>query len=241
MNSGIYQLKWVAQSLVYVGLSQDIPRRFQQHISMFERNKHTNYKLQNAYDQFGPPKLEILEHCTIDKLAEREVYWCTKLDALGINGLCLVQPGVVGHGTNSNYSKYSKYKILKVFSLLYKGKHSQIEIEQLTGVSQQTVKDIAKGISHLWLKDSYFEKYEKMLKVDRRHIGAIQKSRNLKGYLLTPEQETVAVYSCAEFVKSRNPGIDQKQINTMVSGLCRVLRGERISYKGYKKYTGVIA
>lgn len=241
MNSGIYSLKWADQNLIYVGLSQDISRRFRHHTSMFENNKHTNYKLQNAYNQYGMPELEILELCSIELLATREVYWCNKLDALGNNGLCLVEPGIVGHGTNSNYSKYSKFQILRVFSLLYKGKHSQVEIEQLTKVKQQTVKDITNGISHLWLKEKYKEKYEQMLKIDRKHLGATQKSRTLKGYLVTPEQEIVPIYSCAEFVKRKNPGLDQKQVNAIVSGLCRLLRGERLSYKGYKRYTGVVA
>ena len=204
-------------------------------------NRHTNYKVQNAFNKFGHPSTEILELCDIQKLAEREVYWCNKLNALGPNGLCIVEPGIVGFGTNSNYTKYSKYQILKVFSLLYKGQKSQTEIEQMTKVQSRTVKDISLGNQHLWLREQYPQKYDLMLKADRTAIGIQQKSRTIKGYLLTPQLDVVPIHSYADFVRNIHPELDQKQINTMVQGLARVLRGERKTYKGYSRANGVIA
>lgn len=114
MNSGIYALYWWEQDLVYVGLSQNLSNRKKEHFTLLKNNKHTNYKVQNAYNNFGIPDFIILEYVEdILKLPELEVYWCNELNALGKNGLCLVEPGVVGFGTNSNASKYSKIQILR--------------------------------------------------------------------------------------------------------------------------------
>jgi excinuclease UvrABC nuclease subunit len=53
MNSGIYALYWWEQDLVYVGLSRNLHRRRNQHMSSMVKNTHDNYKVQQAFNNFG--------------------------------------------------------------------------------------------------------------------------------------------------------------------------------------------
>ncbi len=223
MNSGIYALYWWEQDLVYVGLSQDLSARKYEHFKLLNKNKHTNYKVQKAYNLYSTPEFIVLEYCPIPCLAEKEKYWCQEFNALGNNGLCLVEPGIVGFGVHSNASKYSKFQILKVFSLLYKTSYTHRDISEKTAVSISTVSDIKNAVSHLWLQDAYPEKYFLMR---NRIVPISQKSlRKTSTTLISPAGELVEVFNIREFAKINNLH------NTCLG---EVIRGKRKSHKGYK-------
>lgn len=236
MNSGIYALYWWEQDLVYVGLSQNLSNRKKEHFTLLKNNKHTNYKVQNAYNNFGIPDFIILEYVEdILKLPELEVYWCNELNALGKNGLCLVEPGVVGFGTNSNASKYSKIQILRCFSLLSSNKlYTTSEIlYRLSFCNKSLLYEITSGTTHLWLREAYPTRYTKMLSnIKPREVIArgIYNKCNAIQKLVSPDGCIHEVSSITKFVgdyfKHKDPSI--------VRGLARVIDGTRKQYKGWK-------
>lgn len=225
MKSGIYALYWWNVDLVYVGLSQNLFSRKKEHYSLLANNKHTNYKVQQAYIEYGVPDFIVLEYCPISQLQEKEIYWCHELDALGVQGLCIVEPGIVGFGSNSNASKYSKFQILKSFSLLYKGSMPYSEISTITKVSKATLFDIVHGNSHLWLKDTYPQQYKAMQQVDRWEVF----TKNTKPRAIVQNKEGqqfeigVVAEFCEQYFGSRN---DKKH-------MASVLTGGRKSHKGF--------
>lgn len=198
MKSGIYALRWRAQNLVYVGLSQNIASRFLEHKSLLRRGEHTNYKVQMTYDKFGEPELEILELCEIDKLNEREIYWTEKLDSIR-NGLNIIEAGRVGFGVNSNSSKYSKMQVLKVFSLLYRNKLSYSAIAKRVGVNKSLLQDIRIESTHVWLKKEYPEQYKLMLLRNSKH----KVLSDVRGCteIVSPEGEIYKITNLTEFIK----------------------------------------
>lgn len=224
MNSGIYALYWWEQDLVYVGLSQNLSNRKKEHFTLLKNNKHTNYKVQSAYNNYGEPDFIVLEYTEdIAKLPELEVYWCKELGALDKHGLCLVEPGVVGFGMHSNASKYSKIKILKCFSLLYKGKLSVPQISVRIHVPVHTIHDIAYGRTHVWLQNVYKEKYLIMLSHNRKEIS---NNSILQGRVLdTSTNKVHDLYNIKRFC------IEMWGTDTHSSGVCRVLKGTRSKYK----------
>lgn len=224
-NSGIYALYWWEQDLVYVGLSQSLKSRELEHYNLMRKNKHTNYKVQNAYDKYGKPEFIVLEYCRISDLTQKEVEWCNEFDALGPNGLCLVEPGIVGFGTNSNASKYSKVQILKTFSLLYKGNHSFKEIAILLGIKEHLPYDICSGGAHLWLKEAYPHQYEIMRSFNRRVLA--NKLKPLRALIKSPSGEILELYSVSEFCKKEFGDVNQKK------HMGSVVTGNRKSHKGY--------
>jgi len=73
---GIYILRDKVSGKVYVGSSIDILKRYKDHLRNLTNNKHSNYKLQQAWNT-GKVVLELvlLEECLREDLSARESYW----------------------------------------------------------------------------------------------------------------------------------------------------------------------
>lgn len=50
---GIYQIKNIINNKVYIGSSNNITKRWKQHIDNLVNNLHKNYKLQNEFNEYG--------------------------------------------------------------------------------------------------------------------------------------------------------------------------------------------
>lgn len=224
-NSGVYALYWWDQDLVYIGLSQNLTARKAEHYNLMRKNNHTNYKIQNAYHNYGKPEFIVLEYCRISELPKKEIEWCNEFNALGPRGLCLVEPGIVGFGTNSNASKYTKWQVLKIFSYLYKGELTIKNIATKLNINRSLITDIVNGSTHIWLKELYPEKYEKMRSIDRRKLFNSQKP--LLALIKSPSDAIIEVYSVVDFYKKELPNI------STYSHIYSVISGKIKSYNGY--------
>jgi len=76
-KSGIYKITNTTNGKFYIGSAKQFNRRWNNHKSLLERNKHDNIHLQRAYNKDGADsfKFEVIEYCEIEKLLEREDYW----------------------------------------------------------------------------------------------------------------------------------------------------------------------
>ena len=63
MTKGIYGIINKVNNLIYIGESNNIERRWDEHIDELNENSHCNYKLQTAWNTYGKDnfKFEILE------------------------------------------------------------------------------------------------------------------------------------------------------------------------------------
>lgn len=203
MTIGIYSLYWGEQDLIYIGQSQNIESRFKEHINLLNKNKHTNYKVQNAFNSYGLPKLIIIEECSINLLNDLEICWQKEFNS--INSLDLIEAGQVGYGVNSNSSKYTKLQVLLVFKDLYKSNKNHKEIAFAQKVNIGLVDDISRGSSHLWIKYKYPKLYSKMKKLQTyRVIGVKDKENSLKGIVKSPDGEIYEVYNIEKFCREHN-------------------------------------
>ena len=77
---GIYKVE-IGKSLLYIGQSKDIRRRFYEHKSMLLNKKHTNRYLQNVCNKYGYEKLKfsVIEVLLPENLCQREAYWIKEL------------------------------------------------------------------------------------------------------------------------------------------------------------------
>lgn len=238
MTIGIYALYWAEQDLIYIGQSQNIEVRFREHISLMRRCKHTNYKVQNTFNLYGVPTLNILEICKIEDTNTLEVYWTKEFDALqGSHGLCIIEPGLVGWGTNSNSSKYSRSSVLKVFSLLYKKNSTVPQIVSRTKVSKSVVQDILVGDSHLWLQEAYPTQYA-LMQSRVRQTSNISKKLQYTPKLVSPEGVIYEITNITEFCKCTLTS-DATSVPSKVRGIARVIDGTRKQYKGWKVYNSL--
>lgn len=228
MTTGIYSLYWEEQDLIYIGLSQNAENRFKDHIYDMKKQNHSNYKVQDAFNNYGEPNLIIIEECSIEELNIKEIQWMYEFDALGAQGLCIVEGGQVGFGTNSNASKYSKRTILKAFSLLYRTTLSQNKIASKLNINIYLIYDIARKNSHLWLKEVYPDKYKLMLKNNLSRLGNSHSAKEkdiIYPLIKSPEGEIFKVENTRAFATLNN--LDHAHLG-------KVLNGKRKTHKGWK-------
>lgn len=87
LNSiGIYGIRNKTTNKIYVGKSKNIYKRIVSHICRLNNKdkKQENSYLINAWHKYGRDDFElvILENCTLEELADKELYWIEKLDAI---------------------------------------------------------------------------------------------------------------------------------------------------------------
>lgn len=79
----IYSILNKNNGKIYVGLTNDVRRRFKEHRADLRHNKHYNAHLQYAWNKYGEDSFEfnVLEYCHDDKLGENEKWWINYFDS----------------------------------------------------------------------------------------------------------------------------------------------------------------
>jgi hypothetical protein len=79
---GVYQIRCIPTGKIYVGSAVDLRNRWYRHRRSLRRGEHGNYRLQNAWNEFGADSFvfEILEYVEVYRLLEAEQEW---IDATG--------------------------------------------------------------------------------------------------------------------------------------------------------------
>lgn len=80
--SGIYKITCTVNAKIYVGSSQNILKRWWQHLTALSGGYHKNIYLQRAYEKYGRNnfEIEVVELITVEHLFEREQYWIDTLN-----------------------------------------------------------------------------------------------------------------------------------------------------------------
>ena len=115
ISGGIYQIRHLESSKIYVGSAVSVRKRELDHFNELRKNKHSNSKLQRAFNKYGENAfkfevLELVEDKT--KLLEREQYW------LDITCCCNRNKGynlckIAGNRLGVKHSEETKCKIAK--------------------------------------------------------------------------------------------------------------------------------
>jgi hypothetical protein len=208
--AGIYCIYWEeADNLYYIGCSNDIEHRvYKQHLYMLKTDRHTNYKLQDAYNTYGTPKVHILEKCTPELLYKKEIEWIKEFNSY-YAGLNLTGGGNgTGFGSNHPDALYSEsvYKDI-LFELVYSSMTHR-NISKKLNVSIEVVQSISTLKAHKHLKSVYPEQYMLLerkntsIKVSRSH-GTILEGRTYP-LIISPSGEVFNVTNVAEFSRDHN-------------------------------------
>jgi hypothetical protein len=228
MTIGIYLLKFIGTNKVYVGQSLRIEERFTKHKYKLKNNL-ANYKLLDAYNEFGLPKLEILlecnEHDDLDSLENEAIEIFDSVNN-GFNINTKASGGGIGlQGQLHGNSKYDFSIIIEVFKKLLLDIPFK-EISLTTGVEISTIRDISKGKAHRWLANKYPEEYELLaeLKYTRTYNSAEHKG------IIYPKIKDP--FGNIYFIK--NVSSFAKEHNLNKSHLCGVLNGKRKTHMGWK-------
>lgn len=231
MAMGIYKLYWDYDK-VYIGKSEDLHRRFQEHNARILAGTHHSYKVNKEYQIHGVlPDIEILEEvASIEEIYLKEIEYIKQFNSYNA-GLNCTQGGDGRSAPGSNSSKYSKIQILKVFSMLLSRKYTTVEIVKRTKVKDSTIKGIKGGSQHLFLAREYPELYVNLKSSGKR--TSLQNMVDHDTRIITPEGEIILVNNLRQFIKSRHDLLESDR-----TAISRVLEGRKkyVSCKGYKKY-----
>lgn len=110
---GIYKITNKINGKSYIGQSNNIERRFQEHQT---KGSISRIPLDIAIKKYGKENFsyEIIEECDISKLNEREAYWIQQYDSI-INGYnCSVGGDQQSSGENNGRAKLTETDIIKI-------------------------------------------------------------------------------------------------------------------------------
>ncbi len=244
MTIGIYKLSFEGTDKVYIGQSIDIERRYSEHKRLAKLGKMAK-KLQEAYNLYGLPAMEILAECEVSELNDLETEGISIFNSYtaGFNGVERADDMPTLQGTEAPNAKLTKEQILLAIDSLGNSAISVTLASEISGVPTYTIQRILRGAAHLWVFKEYpniftnainnaasREKLHHKAKGEANKLsGSILQSAKAKGItypkVISSTGDIFNVDCVAEFVRVNNLNY---------GNFYRVLTGERKTHKGWK-------
>lgn len=192
---GVYQIKNIRTSNVYIGSSSNIARRWLQHKSSLNLNKHENQYLQNAWNKYGKNAFEfsVLVYAVPDQMIKIEQYFLDKYSDISYNIL-----KSAGTSTGYVWSEEAKDKIKGKNNFTGK-KHSIESIEKIKAANtgkkrSKETKDKLKGNKNCQGRKLTQEHIDKLIQSRkslecRNKISEANRIRHSKNRLLKEKGE----------------------------------------------------
>ena len=119
ITSGIYCIENMINNKKYIGQSKNINDRWYKHKNELNRGVHDNDYLQKSWNKNGEENFRfyVLEHCDVDKLDEREIYYINLHNTLNRDYGYNLKSGGQNHGVKA--SAYVRDKISKALKQAY--------------------------------------------------------------------------------------------------------------------------
>lgn len=104
---GVYKITNMVNGKFYIGSSNNIKNRWNQHQKSLDEGVHGNAYLQNAWNKYGAEnfKFEIVEECAPEVQFEREQFYLNKLNPFDDNGYNIVRQISKEHMSDHYMSK----------------------------------------------------------------------------------------------------------------------------------------
>lgn len=230
-QSGIYIIVNIKNGKVYIGQTLNIKKRWGDHKSSLNRNKHKNPHLQAAWNKYGEKafKFQVLEYCSTERLDEREKHFIAlyknrgiayNFSSGGINGL---QGHVHGEQTrikiaNSKRGKPLSEEHKQKLSIALKGKHVSDETKIKMSLSKKGnthhTEEAKKkmSVAHKNREPMSAEIYAKIAASNKGKTRTEETKKKMsdakKGHIVSPE--TRLKLSAAQQGKTLSPETRQK-------------------------------
>ena len=180
MKCGIYSIVNKENDKIYIGLTNNINRRWKEHINELNQGKHHSHHLQHAWNKYGESAFEfnVLEYCDEDELGEKEEWWIDYFDSTNkTKGYNERSGGKTNRGSdNPMYRKHHSLESRIKMSNSRKGKgnhkwgtsvieewgglwflktmasagFSSIRISKYTGISKSAILNYTKNRGYSW-------------------------------------------------------------------------------------------
>jgi len=224
MSIGIYKLVFDGTTKIYIGQSINIEARFKDHLNTLKSGRGI-CKLQDAYNLYGKPSLQIIEECKVNELNSKEINYIELYNSL-IDGYNSIPGGNSYCGENNSNSKYSNEDYFMVlWYLIQIPTYTHEEISSILNVSLWIIRQISRGESHEWLKELYPKEYNSMLAI---HADGRRSNLNLG--------KNIPIIISPEGIEHEVPNVFQfaKRFGLNQPGLHKLISGDRHQYKGWR-------
>lgn len=246
MTIGIYLLRFKNTDKVYIGQSLNIEGRYKGHLYKFNKGIASN-KLQQAFNTFGVPEIEILCECSEQELDKTEDEAIEIFDAVN-NGFNTLKSSLDSHtcsryGELNSCSKHTNDQIMHAFLLLVNSPEMYYtDITEKTGVSGGVLSNISSLTGHVWLKEVFPVEYTTLIK--QKGTRAKSKYYDEQGMVLKNRVICSAKHQGIEYPRIVNTAGEvfevenvhqfAKQHNLERSCLSRLLNKKAKTHKGWK-------
>lgn len=232
MTIGIYKLFFNGLDKVYIGQSINIERRYRAHLNNC-LNKQASIKLQEAYNKYGLPSIEILCITKKEELDTKENYYIELYNSVntGLNTMEKAHNYPDNFGELNPNSIYTDNQIIEVFKILIEFPLlTMTEVSTIINVHISTVKNIHNGYSHKWLKDLYPEEYTKLENrriLSKSLVNTSFRKGILRPSIYSPEGiEYTGITNVSAF--AREHGLNPGAINSVFNGKAKHHKGWHI-------------
>lgn len=181
---GIYKITNNLNGKFYIGQSNDINRRFQEHCTKWQSSR---IPVDLAIHKYGKENFsfDIIEECPLNKLNEREKYWIKTLDAIKNGYNCTEGGDSQIIGVKNPNSKLTEEEVIQI-RLAYKNHKGQ----------KETYETIAKGkitwnsFQNLWQGRSWKHIMPEVFTVENKEYYMRQATNGEKSFsaILTDEE-----------------------------------------------------
>lgn len=181
---GVYKILNKTTGKFYIGSSNNVKRRWKEHINDLNKNKSHSIYLQRAWNKYGEDNFtfEILEECKIENQLEKEQIYLDKLKPwkrkIGYNIEEYARGGSKCGNKNHFYGKHHSEETKKQLSQKHKGKFLTYNHKQSLRENSPNKKKIICLTTEI-IYDSIMDAYR------QTNISAQNIIRNCKGYAIS--------------------------------------------------------
>jgi group I intron endonuclease len=243
MITGIYKLSFTGTEKVYIGQSIDIHRRYVAHTRDMQLGASSK-KLQDAFNTYGPPTLEILDTCSEEELTDLENEAILVFDSIsnGFNTFNAVDSTTEAFGDRASNAKYSNEIYKQILRLLAKNVPPS-EIEEELGVTNSVVRSIRNCENHKWLEKEMPDEYAIIKQRKETYSHKTGNTASVRGIkyppILSPEGKEYTISSLRGF--AREHGLESANLDSLLQGRIKTLKGWKLKGTEVKAYPIVIS
>ena len=214
---------------VYIGQTNNLNKRKNDHLSALNKNNHHNLYLQRAYNKYGQFKFEVVEECSEKLLDEREIHYIKEYDSMD-NGYNMQTGGHNGRYVLVGHPREDE--IRKNMSNAQKGR-------VISGETRKKMGEAALGRKHS-------EVTKKKMSIGRKG-KRVGKENPMFGKKLTEENKSLLLQGNKNYwenisdedLKVRNKKVSDANKGRVISGetrkkLSNALKGKPAWNKGKK-------
>jgi AraC-like DNA-binding protein len=234
MSIGIYALIFKDTDKLYIGRSVSLDTRLHSHLYSM-RHGIASKKLQDAYNIYGEPNIQILEVCNIDSIYSKERFYIAEFNSIeeGFNTSSGGEAGNTSFGEDNSRALGTTEQYIDALELLVTTPLTVSDIAEKVGLTESSVQHLCALETHKWLADAEPTLYSRLVTQKGIHRNKILMNAKRKfNRLVSPEGVEYDLTQVLLKTFCTEHGLTESHISA-------VLNGRDIQHKGWHtgKYT----